>query len=57
MTYETKFVDSLRFMVSSLPGLAYNFAKGPHNSKCEDCKLYLFYVNVNDGLLLFSCLD
>ena len=57
MTYGTKFVDGLRFMVNSLPNLAYNFAEGPCNSKCKEWKLYLLHVNVNDCLLLFSCSD
>ena len=51
MTYRIKFIDSVRFLASSLSRLADNLAQGLHNSKCKDCKLYLQYVNVKDGLL------
>ena len=40
MTHGTNFVDSLRFLVSSLPSLAYNFAEGPLtivNPKIASC--------------------
>ena len=57
MTYRKKFIDSVRFMASSLSSLADNLAEGLHNSKCNDCKSYLEYMNVKDGLLLFNCSD
>ena len=57
MTYRIKFIDSVRFLASSLSRLPDNLAEGLHNSKCKDCKLYLQYVNVKDGLLLCNCSD
>ena len=42
-------------MKSSPLSLADYLAEGLHNSKDKDYNSYLEYVNVNNGLLLFSC--
>ena len=55
ITYKIKFIDSLRFIVSSLSDLADNLAEGLHYGKWKDCKSCLEYANVKDSLLLFSC--
>ena len=36
-----KFIDSLRFMSSSLSSLVDNLPEGLHSDKCTDCKSYL----------------
>ena len=51
ITYKIKFVDSIRFMASSISNLAHNLAEGLHKCRCIDCKSCLEYVNVKDGLL------
>ena len=48
ITYKIMFIDSLRFMSSSLSSLAHNVAEGLHNNKC--------IVSIKDELLTFKCL-
>ena len=37
ITYKIKFIDSYRFMSSSLSKLVDNLSEGIHNNKCVDC--------------------
>ena len=68
ITYKIKFIDSYRFMSSSLSKLVDNLFEGIHNDKCVDCKSNLDYVRIttarpsslerkNEKLLLkcFNC--
>ena len=70
--YRLQFVDSARFMASSLSNLANNLAEGIHKIKCKyghtdknyetciikykDCYCFLEYTNVKDGLIEYKCL-
>ena len=56
ITYKIKFIDSFRFMSSSLSSLADNLSEGLHNNKCTDCKSCLEYISTKDELLIFNCL-
>ena len=38
ITNKIKFIDSFRFMSSSLSKLVNNLSEGTHNNKCSDCK-------------------
>ena len=46
ITYKTKFIDSYRFMSSSLSKLVDNLSEGTHKNKCADCKSNLDYVRI-----------
>ena len=38
ITYKIKFIDSFKFMSSSLSKLVDNLSEGLHNNRCVDCK-------------------
>ena len=46
ITYKKKFIDSFRFMSSSLSKLFDNLSEGIHNNKCSDCKSNLDCVRI-----------
>ena len=56
ITYKIKFIDSFRFMSSSLSSLADNLSQGLHNDRCIDCKSYLEYISIEDEILVFNYL-
>ena len=57
ITYKIKFVDSFRFMATSLSKLVDNLTEGIHNDKCIKCKSNLCYMKVMDKKLIFRCFD
>ena len=57
ITYKIKFVDSFRFMATSLSKLVDNLTEGIHNHKCIKCKSNLCYMKVVDEKLIFRCLN
>ena len=57
ITYKIKFVDSFRFMATSLSKLVENLTEGIHNDKCIKCKSNLCYMKVTDKKLIFRCCD
>ena len=57
ITYKIKFIDSYRFMSSSLSKLVDNLSKGIHNNKCLDCKWCLDYIKIKNEKLLLKCFN
>ena len=51
------FIDSTRFMASSLSNLVDNLAIGVLKVKCKDCDCFLWYESVNDNLIKYKCLS
>ena len=55
ISYKIKFIDSFRFMSTSLSILVNNLSEGLHNDKCTDCKLHFDYSSIKDNQLIFRC--
>ena len=55
ITYKLKFIDSFRFMSSSLLNLVDNLSESVHSDKCIDCKSCLDYMSVKDDQLILKC--
>ena len=59
INYRIKFIDSFRFMSTSLSTLVYNLSnKIIENGKYVNCKSYLEFIKIrNNGRLIFECID
>ena len=57
INYKIKFIDSFRFMSTSLSKLVENLTDGVHNDKCSSCKSNLCFVRTINETLLFECID
>ena len=57
ISYKIKFIDSARFMASSLSSLVDNLAKEIYKIKCKDCDCFLEYESVKDNLIKYKCLS
>ena len=53
ISYKIKFIDSFRFMSSSLSNLVDNLSDGLHSDKCTNCKPCLDYMTTKDEQLIF----
>ena len=61
ITYKIKFIDTYRFMSSSLSKLAENLSEGIHNNKCLDCfrnnDLNKFILLLRKGVYPYEYMD
>ena len=57
ITYKIKFIDSYRFMSTSLSKLVDNLSEGLHNNKCVNCKFCLDYMRTKNEKLIFKCFN
>ena len=57
ITYKIKFIDSYRFMSSSLSKLADNLSEGSHNNKWANCESCLDYVKTKNENLILKCFN
>ena len=57
ISHKIKFIDSYRFMSSSLSNLVDNLSEGLHNARCTDCKSDLDYMATKDEKLIFRCFE
>ena len=55
ISYKIKFIDSYKFMSTSLSNLVSNLSEGLHNDRCIDCKSCLDYITTKDEQLFFRC--
>ena len=57
ITYKIKYIESFRFMETSLSKLVDNLTEDIHGDKCVDCKSDLNYMKVIDETLIFQCFN
>ena len=57
INYKIKFIDSYRFMSSSLSKLVDNLPEGIHNNKYSDCESNLDYIKIKNKKLLLKCFN
>ena len=55
ISYKIKFIDSYRFMSTSVSNLVCNLSEGLHNDRCINCKSRLDYMAIKNEQLIFRC--
>ena len=50
--YNIRFIDSVRFVASTLSSLIDNLAEVLHKDQCKNCKSNLEYMTVKDSLIV-----
>ena len=57
ITYKIKFIDSYRFMSTSLSKLVDNLSEGLYNNKCVNCESCLDYMKTKNEKLILQCFN
>ena len=57
ISYKLKFIDSARFMATSLSNLVDNLKEGIHKVKCKYWDCLLQYESIKDNLIKYKCLS
>ena len=57
ISYKINFIDSARFIATSLSNLVDNLTEEIHKIKCKDCDFFLEYERVKDSLIKYKCLS
>ena len=57
ISYKIEFIDSARFVVSSLSNFIDNLTERIHKIKCKDCDCFVEYESVKDNLIKYKCLS
>ena len=55
ISYKIKFIDSYRFMSTSLSNLVSNLSEGLHNDRCINFRSCLDYMTTKNEQLIFRC--
>ena len=55
ISYKIKFIDSARFIASSLSSLVDNLVEGIHKIKCKACDCFLECESVEEKLIKYKC--
>ena len=55
--YRIKFIDSARFMASSLSNLVDNLGDGIHKIEGKNCDCFLEFESVKDNLIQYKCMS
>ena len=57
ISYKLNFVDSFRFVSTSLSSLVDNLSEKLHSHECKDCKSEVDYMSFKDDQLIFRCFE
>ena len=57
ITYILKFIDSFRFMSTSLSSFVDNLLEKRHSDQSKDCKSELDYMSIKNNKLISQCLE
>ena len=55
ISYRIEFIDSVRFMATSLSNLADILTEGIHKIKYKDCDCFLEYESVKKNSIMYKC--